>query len=303
MAAALFLWMGLLWGGLYSHSHAWSARGHAEIADAAYARLDQNQQQAFMPIFAAGPWADASRWDTPVAGAAVWPDRIRDLPVKQLFKRYGSGKVPAPLRRYRHRDTGQWHYVNAHYLTEQGKVVPAGKNAQACPPPPNGQLHDVWPLLLDAYSVATDVRDQAIVLAFIVHMVGDAYQPLHTLAALDEHCEHDRGGNGYCVEKSKGRGRQCKTNLHQLWDRGFGVFESDWYAPVKFHGDPRSLKVGERRLGLAADVYPSTAEAAFSPQYQRQAAVHVRRQARMATAHLHRVLSELNANGKKKAKQ
>ena len=65
------------------------------------------------------------------------------------------------------------------------------------------------------------------VLAFLLHLSADVYQPLHTFSGFDEQCRSDRGGNAVCVERVS-TAKACKVNLHTLWDRGFGVF--DWHA-------------------------------------------------------------------------
>lgn len=272
---------------------AWSARGHSEIAAAAFDGLSKKEQGALAPVLAAGPWAGKASAPAQVhlARAAVWPDRIRDQSLQQLFERHGSGQVPQALRPYSSQTTAQWHFVNAQFLTVTGKIVPGGSRGKACPPQSYGQLYEVWEPLLGAFSQASDKRDKALILAFIVHLVGDAYQPLHTFAALDRHCEHDRGGNDYCVEPSYGKG--CETNLHQLWDRGFGVFDSDWHRKVSFEGNVRDLDQGPHLTAYAKQVYPPKPELAQSSAYQHRSAELVRKQARLATAHLRAVLGEL----------
>lgn len=272
-------------------ARAWSAPGHMQIAEAAFVGLSKQEQGALSSVLAAGPWVGKGNAPAQahLARAAVWPDRIRDTSLQQIFQRHGSGRVPPALRSYRMHDTAQWHFVNARFLTPAGELVPASSRAQSCPPAAYGQLYDVWVPLLNAFTQANDVRDKAIILAFIMHMGGDAYQPLHTFAALDQHCDHDRGGNGYCVESAQGK--RCKTNLHQLWDRGFGVFDSKWQRDVQFNGDIRDLYA--QRLKDVVHIYPVSAESVHKPEYQRMAAETVRSQSVLAAAHLRAVLREL----------
>lgn len=276
-----------------ANAYSWSARGHNQIAVQAFAQLPALQQQALAELLAQGPWVDKSNMPPPalVARAAVWPDRIRDISVKRLFQRYGSGQVPKPLRPYTERDTSAWHYVNSRFLSPADEVLAAGKTDGACSPKAQGELHHVWPKLLHAYGEAGDGSDRAIVLAFILHLGADGYQPLHVFAALDRRCEHDRGGNRFCVER---RGTRCHTNLHQLWDRGFGVFTSDWYQPVAFTGEITRLQRGaELTVAFAGEIYPADSAGAQAAGYRRQAAKRVRQQARESVAHLHQVLQLL----------
>lgn len=282
-----------LWATFSYEAGAWSAQGHTEIAAAAFDGLSKKEQGALAPLLAAGPWAGKAGTPAQVnfARAATWPDSIRDQSLQQLFERHGSGEVPEALQPYRSQGTAQWHFVNAYFLTSSGEIVRGASQAGGCPPKPYGRLYEIWTPLLDAFAQAEDKRDKAVILAFIVHIVGDAYQPLHTFAALDQHCEHDRGGNGYCVGTANGK--PCESNLHQLWDRGFGVFDSDWRRKVNFEGNVRDLDQGAHLLNYAKQIYPPKPEVAQSFAYRRRSAERVRKQARLATAHMRAVLREL----------
>ena len=60
-------------------------------------------------------------------------------------------------------------------------------------------------------------------LAFLVHVVGDIHQPLHTVSRISvEYPDGDRGGNLYRVRYPSGSGQL--VNLHKLWDEGFNLF-------------------------------------------------------------------------------
>jgi hypothetical protein len=58
-------------------------------------------------------------------------------------------------------------------------------------------------------------------LAFLVHIVGDLHQPLHTVSQISaSKPKGDKGGNMYFV-RYEGK----RLNLHHIWDEGVGAFE------------------------------------------------------------------------------
>jgi hypothetical protein len=59
-------------------------------------------------------------------------------------------------------------------------------------------------------------RDRAIALAFVIHIVGDLQQPLHTID------NHDGGGNNVSITVAPDiiPGNRRFANLHSLWDGG-----------------------------------------------------------------------------------
>ena len=62
--------------------------------------------------------------------------------------------------------------------------------------------------------VSADQR--AIALAWLLHLVGDVHQPLHTVQLFTREYPHgDRGGNEVCVRLAPGR---APLDLHRLWD-------------------------------------------------------------------------------------
>lgn len=198
---------------------AWSVKGHAEIAERALAGLSPPQQTYFEQQAAwlinkarAKKWRKGLNQHSDFAKISVWPDTRRELTIEQLFTRFGA-PIPKPLSDYAAHSSYRWHYVNAYYHQPL--------STKPCQLPIKGELVAIWPTLLASYASGSEAQ-RAVVLAFIVHLLADANQPLHTLAAVDATCESDAGGNGFCLQT---KGKRCALNLHQLWDRGFGVFD------------------------------------------------------------------------------
>jgi hypothetical protein len=276
----------------------WSAKGHGEIAVAALERLPKPLQDEYRTVLMAGPWAKGDiSWRTAAMRAAAWPDRVKDMPLRKLFGQYGSGKVPAALQSYRKPSTADWHYTNALFIDTKGRLVEATANAagKSCPPARQGELLTIWPTLFTAYKQATDPRDKAIVLAFVLHFVGDAYQPLHLLGSLDDSCRQDKGGNAFCVGPVVGfkAGLRCRDNLHYLWDQGFGAYKED-LTVGKFRGDARSLDAAVKEVRrIATEVYPKKPADIQSAAYKNRSSRHARQMAQLASAHLAAALQNL----------
>lgn len=151
-------------------SYAWGAQGHQVIAGLALAQL------------------------TPIARSAV--DRL-------LSQEPGETLISVSTRADEHKNpsTARWHYVNFPRDTCRFDA------ARDCP---DGQC------LVAAIERQTAVlvsgapdEKKLTALKYIVHLVGDIYQPLHA-GYLD-----DKGGNTYQLQAFM-RG----SNLHALWDTG-----------------------------------------------------------------------------------
>lgn len=283
---------------LAGDSLAWSIKGHAQIAEAAFGGLTATEQTYFEQQAA---WLikkeRAKKWRKSLAGysdfakISVWPDTRRELTLEQLFERFRT-PLPAVLTQYASQNTYRWHYVNAHYYRQKG--------ASRCRLPASGELIAVWPKLIEAYRQGSKAQ-RAIVLAFIVHLLADANQPLHTMAALNNACESDAGGNGFCLQQKGGR---CALNLHQLWDRGFGVFDGSSAITAVVASKPFSAEklarwsdypevIAKSSIDLASHIYNLNPNTFPSKRYSQWAEQTVRLRAGQAAGDLAALLREL----------
>jgi hypothetical protein len=153
---------------------------------------------------------DRERWL--FAHAATWPDQLREQPA------------------YRQ---GTWHYVNLPLLLGRSGLVScrearrdfpasvarvatidAERRARGEPGIPMGD--SILQALPENRSTLSDPRAtpeaRALALSWVLHLVGDAHQPLHGVALFTgkRFATGDRGGNDVIV---RGRG-----NLHRVWD-------------------------------------------------------------------------------------
>lgn len=107
-----------------------------------------------------------------------------------------------------HRD--KWHYINWPFK-------PEGEPPSVVVRPP--QAENILSALAQNEHALQKFgpRDQrAIAFAWLLHLVGDVHQPLHTAQLFTrEYREGDRGGNEICVRLTPDG---VPINLHMLWD-------------------------------------------------------------------------------------
>ncbi|WP_316805410.1 S1/P1 nuclease [Pedobacter nototheniae] len=150
----------------------WGITGHKTVASIAANHLTPSAKQAVKDLLENESLADV----------ASWADEIRNEPE---FKA-----------------TAGWHFVNVADGLNFNEFSKAVKNSEK-------------PDLLKALTLNEQVindqmatkEQKKIALKFIVHLVGDAHQPMHVSRA------EDKGGNTIQVQFD-GKG----TNLHSLWD-------------------------------------------------------------------------------------
>lgn len=222
---------------------AWHASGHMQIALVAYDQLDATTQRRLVDLLRQHPRfkadfvasmpaelkndAERARWI--FAFAATWPDVARSQP------------------EYHH---GSWHWVNYPLtLGADGKLSScneakqafpasvqrvhtllaerAAKDPASKPPPPAPPADDpAKDSLVDAltrmraklHDAKAPATERALALSWVLHLVGDAHQPLHAVALFTQRLfdTGDRGGN----EINTGE----RGSLHALWD---GVLGND----------------------------------------------------------------------------
>lgn len=150
---------------------AWGQTGHRVIGKLAEERIDAKTRAEIEKIIGSESLAEA----------ATFADEERSN--------------PAPFWQT---EASPWHYV----------TVPAGKSYSDVGAPDEG---DAYTALQRFTSTLRDrnasQEDKAVVLRFIVHIVGDLHQPLHAGDGTD------RGGNDVKVEYFG-----QNTNLHSVWD-------------------------------------------------------------------------------------
>lgn len=169
---------------------AWFDTGHMVVAEVAYRHLDPDVRK-FVPKLLAAPGAEDR--NSEFRTCACWADDFKS------------------------RDDAHWHYINFFFRLD-------GKQAKGKPRDENV----VWAIktqseIMGNRSLPIDQRARAF--RFIMHLVGDIHQPMHSTALeTDQLPNGDRGGNEFLLAILPGVYPEPK-NLHFLWDSGAGLFK------------------------------------------------------------------------------
>jgi hypothetical protein len=213
-------------------ARAWTASGHMQIALAAYVLLPPELQHELVDLLRQHPrFSDdflthlppEVRTDDALGGwifaqAATWPDLARDQ-AEHAHKSWHYVNLPLNVR---HRELVSCTTARAAFTAASAREA-AGASA------PETILDGfAWSqrTLADA---SQPPAQRAVALSWLLHLVGDAHQPLHAVALFSDkvYASGDRGGNDILLI---GRG-----SLHQVWD---GLLGQD---------------IGWRPLGRAAE--------------------------------------------------
>ncbi|RZK16482.1 MAG: hypothetical protein EOO56_19840 [Hymenobacter sp.] len=178
------------------HSWAWGAEGHRAIGSIAEQYLSRKARRE----------VEALLGTQTLAMVSTLPDEMRYLPA--------------------YKNTGPWHYVNTPLGLGHDQYLAVMK-AQ----PETNAYNVLLAKLKELRNPALPQAQRAEALIFIVHIVGDVHQPLHTGRA------EDQGGN-----KIKMTYRGKETNLHALWDSGLLDYQGLTYSEM---GD-RYVPIPER---------------------------------------------------------
>ncbi|MBC8081860.1 MAG: S1/P1 nuclease [Hymenobacter sp.] len=168
------------------HLWAWGVDGHRAVGKIAEHHLSRHARREIQLLLGTETLPLVS----------TWPDEVRSYPE---FK-----------------ETAPWHYVNTPTGLDHDQYVQQLKTMTA-PNAYNALLAQVAILKDDSKTQP----ERLAALKFVVHIVGDVHQPMHT-----GHAE-DKGGNDI---KVKFRNRD--TNLHGLWDSGLIEYQGLSYTEM-----------------------------------------------------------------------
>ena len=177
---------------------AWNDKGHMVVAELAYQRMTPAQRQAILAILRQHPhWDEYLIADRPENvpeeqwafwRAATWPDWV-----KHHHEQFSHPK---------------WHYVDLPF-------VPPGSAERAENHEPGGEnVLTALPLCIDK-ARGTSGQERAIHLCWVMHLVGDIHQPLHSVSLFCEQFpKGDHGGNDSLYRL----GGKRIIKLHPFWD-------------------------------------------------------------------------------------
>lgn len=168
-----------------SFAWAWGKEGHCIVARIAEAHLSRKAREGIRDLI-----ADRSIADPRIA---VWADEIKR---SSYYKQ-------------RYPNNQKWHFIDL----DVSKAIDAQDFDKDC-------THDdcVWKRVPEFVAVLKDPKADFLhrreALFFVVHLVGDAHQPLHCAERNGDH-----GGNMVRVKLPSDEGGHAPiTNLHSVWD-------------------------------------------------------------------------------------
>lgn len=201
---------------LSSSAWAWNGAGHRLVACLAWNQLDTYTRSEVARVLHEHP--DYTRWikrtDTADVDriafieASTWPDDIRK---DSRFYTAGVDAATPVLTGFpdmeRHQD---WHYVNRPFGVTRPKTTPEAAISGRL----DQQLVTLAAILDSPNSLASE---KAYALPWLIHLVGDAHQPLHASIRLDADGRPDSLGKGVSVSNPFNSRRPSST-LHAFWD-------------------------------------------------------------------------------------
>jgi hypothetical protein len=237
-------------------ARAWDDIGHMAVAVIAWRHMTPAARARAVALLRAAPPDAGLSQLRPNAGgpeerdfalfarAATWPDLVRDR------RNYGRYRI------YHHTT---WHYADVYW-----RPGPAGRPEPVAGLQPDAQnaAERVPVLRVLAADPRARAESRAVALAWVLHLVGDLHQPLHTSSRVTpEHPEGDRGGNLV---------KLGSTSLHSVWDNLFDVARVGVRPDDPGRGRRRSRgrrggaaeAGGDARLGRAVAVADEVAAAA-----------------------------------------
>lgn len=206
--------LGLALLSLSGTAAAWNSAGHMMIAAVAYERLTPAAHARVTSLLQLNP--DYPRWiahasreerdEVAFVMAATWPDEIKSEPDYQNDGDRPAGAEAARNIGYEdHLQHRYWHFIDVPFSTDHTPLRQ--------PPVPNAETQIA---LFRKTLASTDASDalKSYDMVWLLHLVGDVHQPLHTTSRFDHSQPNgDAGGNLVALCR-----RPCRNELHAFWD-------------------------------------------------------------------------------------
>lgn len=226
---------------------AWNKEGHMLTAALAYLTLKKDNPDAVKRVVALLEKHPA--FGQPIVGytsaskpGQTWAEFTqsltgddRDMALFMLAARWADDAkdYPNPFHPLYYKKSGPmqgikaWHYINYVYKPKT--------NTLSASPVEGPNILNGWQIQEALVKTGAD-SNRAKALCWMMHLMGDIHQPLHTVAMFtDSLPEGDQGGNLLWVKRPRqGRERKDQTcKLHEFWDNNYfdrsrmdGLFEA-----------------------------------------------------------------------------
>jgi hypothetical protein len=240
-----------------SSAQAWNSAGHRIIADIAYDVLDDSTRAKAVLLIKESPRFIAEFVDRMPANVQGEPDAVKD---RWYFQQ--SSIWADLIRGNKEYSIEKWHYINLPlFLNDldektlkdmkgipQSTFLPESIDPAVDP----GDLNAVQAVQLCLQRIAspaTPRAKKATYLLWVMHIVGDIHQPLHSTSLYTrgrfQNPGGDRGGNSIRTKQN--------GNLHALWDGLLGSSNSSLNnvrgRAQKMVANPVLRKMGEDSAG------------------------------------------------------
>jgi len=229
---------------------AWWDEGHMQIAAVAYDRLSPETREKADALIRLNPeyqnWVagvpDRLKPQYAFVRAAVWADDIKSL-VAGYTDEGDTANSPTAGRNIGYVDSfkhAYWHFKDIPYFVEgmtEAETDPVNLETQIV-------------VLKDGLSATSGLPDsvRSYDLVWLLHLVGDAHQPLHATALVSKAFKKgDQGGNSIEVKPASGQ----VVKLHAYWDGIFGGY-SPPYGAIKDGLIDKNIKLPEPNATRAA---------------------------------------------------
>jgi hypothetical protein len=199
---------------------AWWDGGHMQIAAIAYSKLTPEAKDRVDALIKLNP--DYKTWvgcfppdqvnKLAFVRASVWADDIKEEPAYT-----DDGNSPTDSGSYQDKLMHKyWHFMDTAFPTPDDTPTEPADPINALT-----QIKQFKAALPSSSGVTDDVRSYDLV--WVLHLVGDAHQPLHSVSRFSTAFPHgDRGGNSEKVNPASGE----VLPLHSYWDRMFGGYST-----------------------------------------------------------------------------
>jgi hypothetical protein len=178
---------------------AWADTGHMVIAQIAHARLNPTAKARVAELTALLERPSGKTYS--YLSAACYMDDLRSSPF--------------------YADLQSWHFITIPLIMD-GSAGPKTQRKQSSSPEANVLTQTEFVInALREFKTPTDEKTmlkEAQLLAYLIHLVGDAHQPVHCVNRFTaEHPNGDFGGSRFLIDAPK-------KSLHSYWDAGAGLF-------------------------------------------------------------------------------
>ncbi len=194
---------------------AWNSLGHKAVAEIAWQQLNPSHRQAIVDVLRRHP-----RFDTDFAAKMEDNAAKGDKAIQDHWIFQHAATWPDEIRKDKKYDRPEWHYIDLPLYLDPSdqmafaKRLPANISTEYPGRTPLDKMNVIQAIahcraMLNS-NAGPDVKAQAY--CWLIHLVGDIHQPLHSTAlfSVNHFPKGDEGGNKILLAKGK--------NLHSLWD-------------------------------------------------------------------------------------